>query len=88
VIALSPAVESQRKLEDVARHAAVMGWPIVGVLTFRRRRLFDRAALAQGGRHARPPITPVAPTAPPSSAPDPLEQDLGALSSQKMRGMS
>ena len=88
VIALSPAVESQRKLEDLARNAAVMGWPIVGVLTFRRRRLFDRAALAQGGRHARPPITPVAPTAPPSGAPDPLEQDLGALSSQKMRGMS
>ena len=88
VIALSPSVESQRKLEDMARNAAVMGWPIVGVLTFRRRRLFDRAALAEGGRHARPPITPVAPTAPPSGAPDPLEQDLGALSSQKMRGMS
>jgi hypothetical protein len=97
VIALSPAVESQRNLEDVARNAAVMGWPVVGVLTFRRRRLLDLQTLAQGGRHARPPITPVSPTGPPSSEPDPLQPDRGAsnhvapdhgaLSSQKMRGM-
>jgi len=97
VIALSPDVESQRNLEDVARNAAAMGWPIVGVLTFRRRRLLDRQALAEGGRHARPPITPVSPAVPPNTEADPLQAvngssnhrapDQGALSSKKLRGM-
>jgi len=63
VIALSPAVESQRTLEDVVCSAAAMQWPIVGALTFRRRHLLDRWTLARGGpRPPRPPITPVAPT--------------------------
>jgi hypothetical protein len=63
VIALSPAVESQRALEDVACRAGAMQWPIAGVLTFRRRLLVDRGTLARGGpRPQRAPITPVAPT--------------------------
>ena len=70
LIALSPAVESQRVLEDTVCSAAAMQWPIVGVLTFRRRFLIDRATLTRGGpRPPRAPITPVAPT-PSTTAPD------------------
>lgn len=93
VIALSPSVESQRVLEDFARHADVMGWYVVGVLTFRHRRLLDRMALAEGGRHARPPVKPVSPVGaaeeqgapgaadaagPTSDAPHPMQPDRGA----------
>ena len=85
VIVLSPSAASQRKLEDVIRTAAVMDWPIVGVLTFRRRLLAGKA-LAQGGRHVQTPVAAVAPT-PPRTAPEPAKADRGALSSHKMRGM-
>ena len=90
VIVLSPTVESQRRLEELARTAEVMDWPVVGVLTFRRRWLIDRQTLAQGGRVHRPPITPltdVAPEVPEDPAdgvPDPRRVDHGALSSHKM----
>ena len=68
-----------------------MGWPIVGVLTFRRRRLFDRRALAQGGRvhvprHPSPRSLPTGAIRA-DARPDPRRVDHGALSSQKMRGM-
>lgn len=61
VIALSPSVEAQRNLEELQRNAEVMGWPIVGVLTFRRRHLIDRWVLAAGGRQVRPAATATAP---------------------------
>ncbi|EWT01758.1 hypothetical protein N865_07690 [Intrasporangium oryzae NRRL B-24470] len=37
VVALARTVVSQRRLEDFAARSAAMGWPVVGVLTFRRR---------------------------------------------------
>lgn len=58
LIALSPSVESQRNLEELQRNAEVLGWPVVGVLTFRRRHLIDRWVLAEGGRQVRPAATP------------------------------
>ncbi|KRC92335.1 hypothetical protein ASE25_03000 [Terrabacter sp. Root85] len=90
VIVLSPTVEAQRRLEELARTAAVMDWPVVGVLTFRRRWLIDRQTLAEGGRVHRPPITPLTevtpeiPVDPADGVPEPRRVDHGALSSHKM----
>lgn len=82
VIALSPSVEVQRNLEELTRRASAMGWPLVGVLTFRRPWLFGRRALAKGGHSPQP-------AAAASRAADPARVtpagNQGALINQKTR---
>ncbi len=52
VIALSAAVQSQRRLEELRERTNVMGWSLVGVLTFRRPRLLSRLFRPAAGRKA------------------------------------
>ncbi|MEW1952675.1 hypothetical protein [Terrabacter sp. NPDC080008] len=58
VIALSPSVEAQRKLEELQRNAEVMGWPVVGVLTFRHHLILDSLFPVEEGRHVGPANAP------------------------------
>ncbi|MEP7331394.1 MAG: hypothetical protein ABI692_04830 [Terracoccus sp.] len=53
VIALSAAVQSQRRLEELRERTNVMGWSLVGVLTFRRPRLLSRLFRPPAGRRAK-----------------------------------
>ena len=50
VIALSASVESQRRLEELRERTNIMGWSMVGVLTFRRPGLLPRLLRPGAGR--------------------------------------
>ena len=54
VIALSPSVQSQRSLEELRERTNVMGWSLVGVLTFRRPGPLARLIQAAAGAGAEP----------------------------------
>lgn len=86
VIALSPSIEAQRNLNDLSGYAETMGWPIVGVLTFRRPWLFGRRDPAKRSQNAAPFLSEQ-----PAPAPVPIPRAAaminGAVAKPKTRMM-